>query len=180
MPPGIQAGDVAPRYPVYFSLENLRVAHAGDLLGDLVLERENRLGVEVHLVGLLPELVPVSIGQASADSEPVAPAADGSGHEVARAKLARDLLDGQPLVPQRKAGMPRYHRDGAILLQTFDDLVGQSVGERAILGVAVVVERQHGYPWLPGKRGHGEARVGRCSNRFGHDHPDQGNGGEGG
>ena len=144
----------------------LRVPDAGrdarDRVGDdLVLHGEDVADRDVHPVG--PDrLAAAGVAELDPDAQLAARAADASGHEVAHAERTPDVVDPAALGAQAERRSARDHRELMQARERQDDVLHDAVGEVALVGLAVVGERQHRDRRTLGQ-GQGRRRIGAAT-----------------
>ena len=116
---------------------------ARDRVGDdLVLHGEDLADRDVHPVG--PDrLAAAGVAELDPDAQPAGRAPYASGHEVAHAERAPEVADPAALGAQAERRAARYHRELMQARERQDDVLHDAVGEPALVGRAVVGERQH-------------------------------------
>jgi hypothetical protein len=158
------SGSTLPRACVRVVLLAAGEAHLErlhDLLGHLVLHREDVLEVAVEAVG--PDVAAaLGVDELHVDAHLHAGTAHAAFEHVAHAELAAHLLDVDALLLVRERRVARDHEQARDLGNVGDDVFGDAVGEVLLLGVAAHVgERQHRERGLVGQAQH-LRRCGRC------------------
>ena len=138
----------------------MRLDRGHDLLGDVVLHREDVVQLAVVLLG--PDVLAApGVDQLAGDAQPPAGRAHAALQHVAHAEVARDLahVDRAALVGEgRVAG---DHEQPAQPGERGDDVLGDAVGEIVLLGIAAEIgERQHRDRRLVGQGEHRCRRLG--------------------
>jgi hypothetical protein len=150
--PGVEVVWRLAHRPLQLGLSDRRGDRDRHRLTDLVLHRED-VG-EVAVVALGPDVVAgLRLDQLSGNADAVAGFAQAAFEDIAHTQFAPDLLhiDGAALVGE--AGIARDHEQRGIARKRGDDILGDTVSEEFLLGIARHIdERQERDRRLVGQR----------------------------
>ena len=123
-------------------LQEIGIHLANDGLGDLVLECQDIAEVAIVLIG--PDVSPRGrVDQLNVDANSILRLPDAADHDVLRVQLQARLLDvlWEVWIEGRRAC---DHGKAAPASETRDEILGEPVGEDALLGIpAEVLEGEH-------------------------------------
>jgi len=140
---GVFAARGSLRDTVAFEFEDLRLDRAGDRVSDLVLQFE-QIG-EVTIISLGHDVMAgVCLDQLGGDANSTARFAHAAFEDVAYAQLLPDLFDVDGLALVGESRVAGDYWKGAPAGEHQNDVLGDAVGEKLLLGIAAKIgKRQH-------------------------------------